>query len=236
MNVPDLLISLLFGLSTVFMYRFYINHKKASKHSLHEEYIDGLTISLDEKIKKQWLISFYMITVISILFNPFMQMNEKLLEDSNFFSVYTTIFFWAFLETIPWFGITYYCSYKKRGTAWLMVTALTIYPLAVLLTPLFVLNELIEVNQFSWISLVIPLGFQIFYWMNSLNLYRANLIYKFRSGLNEESKQCILDLCKSDNLEDLKSLLNYAVSHWPQMEKYFSKIYKRRKRFLENKT
>jgi hypothetical protein len=49
----------------------------------------------------------------------------------------------------------------------------------------------------------------------------------------EECSQCVFDMGKTKNMNDLNSLFYHAIGKWPKWEKQLSRIYKARKRWLE---
>jgi len=112
-----------------------------------------------DKIKKQWLISFYMFALVAVI----LVFTEDTVSECAY----------SFLKTALWLSLTYYFAYKKEGTAWLMWVMIS--------TPI---KELIDINNspdgtfsdpgVATIFAVI-LSLEVYFLVNCYRLRRLNL-------------------------------------------------------------
>ncbi len=131
------------------------------------------TQSYEEKVRKQWLISFVIMTLISQL-SFFLDCVEKGLlgaismETGFAFGVFICILF-SVLISLPWFLITFRCSYRNKGTAWLKWIMISI--------PVRVLFEFWKEGLNDLPDLILNLfasGIDIYFWMLCLSLHQVN--------------------------------------------------------------
>src|SRR5262249_19119553 len=120
-NQIEAIILIIFGIYLLINYL-----KRTPKYSIQEEdlkpYLSQMDIQIEETVRKQWLISFLIYTVSSafVIFLKYIgviTLNEVGKETGNPYSIIFDIVF----SSILWVLITYHCSYKKRGTAWLLL-------------------------------------------------------------------------------------------------------------------
>ncbi len=185
MNVYNQISVLVFLLIAFGIYRLF---KKRSKKSENQPsfskvdlkpFLETLNLEIEEKVRKQWLISFFAfigISALSILLNYFggSEFNEFSENTSPAFGVVCGLLILS-LILIFRFGITYHCSYKKRGTAWLMWTMISL--------PLGELagirkgewSQAAEWDFLRWFMVITSLGIEVFFWINCLRLRRVNL-------------------------------------------------------------
>ena len=195
-NQVSVLVFLLvcFGLYRLFKTR---SKKSTSQQKLSEEdlkpFLDVLNLDMEEKVRKQWLISLYAITGISAFpiiltyFGGDGGFNEFSENTSPTFSIIFGLFI-SSLALIPWFWITYHCSYKKRGTAWLIWTMISL--------PLRELesigkgewHQVSEWDSLGWSMVIMSLGIKVFYWINCLQLRRVNSVREHQTILALKAK------------------------------------------------
>jgi hypothetical protein len=151
-------------------------------------YFNDRDIQNEEKVRKKWFISFLIyagLIVIVSLICACIDLSNGL--DKN--SPHTFVFLLSkLIDSLvfiqPWFWITYHCSYKKRGTGWLLWT--------IIILPLYELgyvaggwwNKVFECDPLiGWSVVTVSVGFDIFYLVNCLRLYRVNLSRKKKKAL-----------------------------------------------------
>lgn len=156
------------------------NQQSLSKTDLNP-YFDGLNFDIEEKVRKQWLISFFLfigMTFVSIFFEGFgVGAFNGFFENTNLdfsdFSVISSLIF-SCLNLLLWGWITYYCAYKKRGTGWLMWIMITLPLRELVRIGKGELNQVALWDSFTWFLVVTYLCVEVFYWINCLRLRKIN--------------------------------------------------------------
>jgi hypothetical protein len=121
------------------------------------------------KERKRWLVSFWVWIAVTYIVDLLLLLGG----DSN--DQIQTLVEMALMPISFW--ITYYCAYRKRGTAWL-AWILVVIPLRILMD--MVESYDVEVLKNS-ISLIVVLGIlssQIWFWIASMKLRLANKLFK----------------------------------------------------------
>ena len=156
-------------------------------------YIKNIDVENEKKIRAQWLISFLSYLAISLIIEftrcleiRFSEFTENTVLSFNFIS---GSFISSICNPVILFWITYHCSYKKRGTSWLMLMLIWI-PAGLLLAvgtmywnQLSLWNSLDTVLGKGWPLVLAALSTSIFFWFNCLRLYRANSVRKHEEEL-----------------------------------------------------
>lgn len=198
MSIYNQISVIVFLLIAFGIYRLFKRRSKKSENqpSLSEvdlkPFLETLNLEIEEKVRKQWLISFFAFTgisALSILFTYFGggAFNEFSKNTSPAFGVVCGLLIVS-LALIPRFWIIYHYSYKKRGTAWLMWT--------MILLPLGELvdigkgrwNEVAELDCLGWFIFITFLGIEVFFWINCLRLRRVNADRKYQRVLALKAK------------------------------------------------
>lgn len=228
-----------------FVSAFLFLYKVFKKAKINNELDEGEHLSeyervIERKIRKKWLVAFLLMSVIFVL----LLLATIFVGDGvESVSEEVGIPFGIMISTlviIPWFWITYYCAFKKRGTQWLTWTMI-----------MLPLNELrgiseegwrsiLEWNAISWFLFLIVFIVEFYYWINCFRLRKINSKRKqicsdaFFNDSSECSK-CVSMIESSQNLNDLNEVFGSTVRQWPQWERQISKVYnKRKERLLDN--
>ncbi len=134
---------------------------------------DFITFEKEEEIRKQWLESLIAATVffnfpyiLAIFITIFLAYKDT----GVVFSVSLGIF--TLIPSTLWFSITYYCSYKKRGTAWLMWVIIAILAGGVLTVSLTI--KLFQENSSILLLGLTTLVVELYFFINCLRLYKVN--------------------------------------------------------------
>ena len=148
-----------------------------------ELYLKEINTTKEEKVRRQWLISFVILNIISIIFSYLSRA-----AFSPYLSGMSTVIFNAValaisvLSVIPSILITYYCAYQKRGSAFLLYIII-ILPLSIfgLMTreyfrPSMIWSQALVIASFS------QLAINIVYWINCIRLRSVNLKRRFHTN------------------------------------------------------
>jgi hypothetical protein len=187
MNVYSLISIIVFLLIVFGFYKLFNRNSKRSKNQqfLSEEdlkpFLGSINLDFEEKVRKQWLVSFFTLTGISALSIFFIIIkNELFKESADLMSIAFIIVFGSIVSSlplIPWCWITYHCAYKKRGTAWLLWTTiwflLRLIFLAIVAAA-FDWSQAAEMNSLGWFMGITFLSTEIFYRVNSFRLLMVN--------------------------------------------------------------
>ena len=183
-NTTTLIVLLIYALIALSVYWQYRKKKDILKkqaqliEELQHPFLDETVRENETKVRKHWLIALclYTATFFIPLFKPpfFPELFDAF---SLTIQIALSIVFGTFfiLACFPWFWIPYYCAYKKRGTAWLLWSIITI-PLGEVI--MVILDE-------HWILASAWSSFHIFhaiaytsceaiYWVNCLRLFKVN--------------------------------------------------------------
>lgn len=131
----------------------------------------------EDKVRKNWLISFFVFLGLSVFFGTFFLLENQQLY--NFYNNANSLFIitfssFMFISIIGYWWLTYFFAYKKNGTKWLMFLLITI-PLRELKP--FVRGDgygIINYDLAEWFVLALFLGTKLVFWVNSLKLYKLN--------------------------------------------------------------
>lgn len=195
---------------------------------------------VERKTRKRWLISFLLMSVISVFSAFFTVVGEDGLESvSKEIGIPLGVVISTF-AVIPWFWITYHCSFKKRGTAWLSWTMVMV-PLRELMDiSKGGWSDIGEWNALSWFLVTLFLGVEAYYLFNCYHLHKVNSIRKKGASDKQfkdsaECSDCVLKMENSQSINDLNEVFGYAVGKWPHWERQISRIYNNRKEHLLGK-
>ncbi len=144
-----------------------------------------MTLQNEEKVRRLWLLSFYILityllmstVIINIQYGTFTKLEPLLGTALRFFIMMMS----DFLLMVPFLWITYHCSYKKRGTAWLMCI--------MILVPIWDLTSfwIGYWNQMiGWVlgvKMTIALVVDAFFWVNCYRLYKVNFARKHKKPI-----------------------------------------------------
>lgn len=186
----------------------------------------------DESVRKSWFVSFILVWVLTIL-NIF----SSLLARNGFSVTNGEVLIYLVMAvalTMPWYWITYHCSYYKRGTAWLVWMMITA-PIQFLLNMYREgLDILVEWGSFGWSLISMDLGIEFYFLINCYFYYKANAARKkrvqehaFNSSL--ERAQAIHAMENTLDVFQLDVLFYRSISLWPQWEKELVHIYNKQK-------
>jgi hypothetical protein len=230
-------ISIIFFVFVLFiLYKIFKKEKldKAKPDSCHLTEYERL---IEIKTRKKWLISFMLMSLISVFSVFFLVAGEEGVESvSKEIGVLLGIVI-SMLAIVPWFWITYHCSFKKRGTAWLSWTMVMV-PLRELMDiSKGEWSDVGEWNALSWCLVLFFLGVEAYYLFNCFKLRKVNSIRKkiesdvlFKASA--ECLECVSKIENSQNLNDLNEIFGYAIRNWPQWEGQISLVYNKRKKCL----
>lgn len=163
------------------IYKLFI--KKKSNMAQHSSVSEGklqpdlkdIEIQKEEKIRRMWLISLLTYIVILMAFSIANSLPSAMVsENKENASIFIYHLITSILYPILWFWITYHCSYTKRGTAWLMwiMISTSISLLITVFTTYW--NQTVEWDSLSRMITICVFGFDIFFWINCLRLYKVN--------------------------------------------------------------
>jgi hypothetical protein len=175
-----ILVSLLIGLGTYILFKR--RKKKASKVPIISEedlkpYFNESALQKEEKVRKQWLNSFIIRTAI-IFCGNFLEVAGHNLCNDFVRNLLCSVLIGSLLS-LPHAWTTYHCSYKKRGTAWLLWTMI-ILPLVCLISIAALRYDQVITfdTPLAWFILTVFLGIDVYYWVNCLRMYKVNLFRK----------------------------------------------------------
>ena len=144
-----------------------------------------LDLENEEKVRKSWLRAFFISTSLSTLILVLEKIESPLTPWVFFFHL-----FFSLLGVSIFIWITYYCAYKKRGTAWLMFQ-LIMSPIANLIGSCKAL--IYDSTEFGYIvtalGLIPGMIVAAYYWINCLRLRRVNLARKEYEKLAQKIKE-----------------------------------------------
>lgn len=155
-------------------------------------YFDSLNLEFEEKARKQWLAifltlnGFIFLNSIYHIYNgdTFLKLSEKF--GVIFPLIFAILCFLLIALPILWF--TYYCAYKKRGTALLMFIIVT-YPLELIFNIGYNLwTHAAAWDIFGWILTGISLGLDVLLWIASIRLWKVNTARKHQKILAFQAK------------------------------------------------
>ncbi len=182
-NTTTLVVLFIYALIAISVYWQYRKKKAVLKkqaqltEELQNPFLDEMSRENETRIRKHWLITLclYTATFFIPLFEfPFQELFN---EFSWMIQIVLAIVFGIFfiLASFPWFWIAYYCAYKKRGTAWLLWTIITI-PLGEVI---MIISGEHWIQTHTWSSfhlfhVIASLSCEAIYWVNCLRLYKIN--------------------------------------------------------------
>lgn len=147
---------------------------------------NDIDVIYEEKIRTQWLILFS----IYFAFNFFetivrsldLEAIKELTVSQGQFSALRMIVLSSLTVLIPDFLITYYCSYRKKGTAWLM------FLIVVVPVGLVVKFFRLEANDFYQLLYGISSLIGVVYWIACIRLRRVNAKWEYQKVLALKAK------------------------------------------------
>lgn len=181
-------ITLVFLLMSFGIYKLLKRKKNASKRpKVSEEdlqpYLQDIDVKKEKKVRKRWLTIFCIIQFLNFLFFFLHFSIDGFTESpSNKELTFMLVFFFLFsaLIVMPVFWITYHCSYKKRGTKWLMFI--------LILTPLAGAARILSGEESQMLATV-DVAILAYYWIHCLRLYKVNALRK------QKTKIALKELC-----------------------------------------
>lgn len=199
MSIYNQIATLVIVFVIFFIYKIFKNRASSSLKNQQlltddelNPFLNTLNLDVEKKVRKQWLVSFFAFTGIHALsaFLAYIGDGAYSMVSENTSPALSVIFgiFISFFILIFWFWITYHCAYKKRGTAWLMWTMISI--------PLRELADIgkgewkhaAEWDSFGWFMVITFIGIEIFYWINCLRLRRVNAAREYQRILALKAK------------------------------------------------
>lgn len=236
MSITDQVFLLIFFFQFAFIFKIFFNeHFCGSKFD--SQYLTPHENNLERNVRKKWLFSFMLMTFLCVALSFFTVIAEEgvqtVTEEIGIPAGITL----STLIIIPWFWITYHCSFKKRGTSWLAWSMIRI--------PLGEIVELFKGNFFegwtvlSWYVFIFSLTIEAYYLFNCYQLRKVNARrMKVESDAyflqSSECTNCVSKIENAQNLDDLDDAYAYSIRELPRWEKRFSSVYKLRKsQFLE---
>ena len=162
----------------------YVSLRKLSKYLAERVLLPSSNISLylkeidtlkESQVRKNWMISFVLMNFFAAIFSFFTFFN------TGYFNLITSIIL-PIPILIPSIWITYYCAYKKRGSAWLLYLIISL-PISLFSMGL---KELVQ-PSFIWsawmkIFSIIYLASQIYFWITSIKLRKVNLTRRYHKN------------------------------------------------------
>ena len=182
MNVYILISIIVFLLIIFGVYKLFSRNSKKSENQqfLSEEdlkpFLGSINLDFEEKVRKQWLVSFFAIMGTLAVSNFFIWID--LVKEHT--SIAVSIVIGSILTVLaltPWCWITYHCAYKKRGTAWLLWTAIwmSLRLLSVgIVAAVLDWSQAPELNTLEWFIIMVYLGLELFYCVNCFRLLMVN--------------------------------------------------------------
>lgn len=156
------------------------------EHSAKNQILSGkelknIDMPNENSVRFQWLISFVAFTAVCVVARSLMVMTHYVAlhgDTALGFAIGLSLGMGvqSVLFLTPWFLITYHCSYKKRGTKWLMLILIS-QPIVALLNLVNEDWQSLEFDAFSFLILGM-FGIGILFWVNCLRLYSVNLTRK----------------------------------------------------------
>jgi hypothetical protein len=131
-----------------------------------------------QKMKKQWLVSFLTYTTLLILSILLTYFGYPVFKELSTNVVDTQM---IIANILVWFLITFYCTYKKNGTAWLLLTLISL--------PLKELAQIsngkwdliLEWNALGWIFALVYSGIEVLFWINCFMLCKINTVREYNN-------------------------------------------------------
>lgn len=219
-------------ISKVFFNEYFFGSKFDSQYLTFDEN------NFERTVRKKWLISFILMTFLSVAVSFFTVIAEDGVETVSVEIGIPAGITLSTIIIIPWFWITYHCSFKKRGTSWLAWSMVRI--------PLGEIVELFKGNFFegwtvlNWYVCIFSLAIEAYYLFNCYQLRKVNARrMKVESDAyfqqSSECTNCVSKIENAQNLNDLDDAYAYSIRELPKWEKRFFSVYKLRKsQFLGN--
>jgi hypothetical protein len=157
-------------------------------------YLQPIDTQSEEKIRKQWLTTFIISTLFSIVCVIPILMDPQIAAQISFSSapaLYSIIFAVGGVVSILIIWAVYHCAYKKRGTAILLLILISI-PFGQIQ---FYMTNILKPYNYSNLTMTLILissVIQFLYWITSLRLRNANLKRRYHATtlhLQEKFKQ-----------------------------------------------
>lgn len=129
---------------------------------------------IEVDIRKKWLISFVLMSLISTLSFFCRTIDAEGVESVSIEIGIPLALVISTIPVVPWFWITYHCSFKKKGTRWLSWTMVTI-PLRELSdVPNWKWSEFKDWDVLNWFFFTLALGVEAYYLFTCFRLYKIN--------------------------------------------------------------
>lgn len=138
-------------------------------------FAETINLEKEDNVRKLWLVSFLAYSIVTV-FNTY-----SALEDLQTTLDVSSLIIMAITRIIPWFLITFYCSYKKRGTGWLLWILISL-PIREFI-PLLIALKLSP----AWDTFTMVLIGLIF-WNNSIRLLKTNSTREYTKVLAFKNK------------------------------------------------
>lgn len=185
------LIAIALSFALYWVYRFFTAQgREAVKTDANGIYSE---INNEQKIRRQWLTSFFAYTSIWVIQNCIVLLGGDLFEGvAQKLGFGSDILFGILvicIVTASWCGITYYFSYKKKGTKWLYWTIGILVGREILNV---IRGEWVgtsELNVFAWATILAALAVETWFWVNCLRLYGCNIALKRQKTKEKQLNQ-----------------------------------------------
>lgn len=134
-------------------------------------FLDQLDPQHEKRVRKFWLVSFLLAIAFTIITNLIEFIGLGLSTEATSKSIFNQLI--TVLAQIPVFWMLYYCAYKKKGTALLMLS-ISIRTIILVMTFFEIWNHTGLLDPSSWLFIALLLPIDVFFLVTSINLYKVN--------------------------------------------------------------
>lgn len=134
-------------------------------------FLDQLDPQHEKRIRKFWLVSFLLAIAFTIITNLIEFIGLELGTEATSKSIFNQLI--TILAQIPVFWMLYYCAYKKKGTALLMLS-ISIRTIILVMTFFEIWNHTGLLDPSGWLFIALLLPIDVFFLVTSINLYKVN--------------------------------------------------------------
>jgi MFS family permease len=171
----------------------YLRHRKNKKYPISEEelrsYLNNAQIEHEARVRKQWLVSFSTLIMISIVSSmalwlvPSPVLTEPTPDAIEQPAIACVLSIGCILACSL---IGYYCAYKKRGTVWLLLSIISI-PTGIV-SPFLARTEPLPSGLAEWMAFSMIAGIEMWLWANCIRLRKVNGVRKTQVKLARKNK------------------------------------------------